>query len=88
MIHVAARATNGVVVPNRKVTRAEIIDLFKKQLSHLRERLNVGGFKYPSRFYSYLLICRASPLRGRLALPVMGGRLRIQMDTLLSRGTG
>lgn len=41
MINVAARATHGVKLPNRKATRAEIIDMFKAQLTHLKERLNV-----------------------------------------------
>jgi hypothetical protein len=42
MIDIAARATNGVIVPNRKTTRREIMNLFKKNLSNLRERLNVS----------------------------------------------
>ncbi|KAF9240078.1 hypothetical protein BU15DRAFT_34297, partial [Melanogaster broomeanus] len=41
MVDVASRATNGVIVPNRHATRREIMDLFKKQMTHLRERLNV-----------------------------------------------
>ncbi|KAG2113946.1 uncharacterized protein F5147DRAFT_744119 [Suillus discolor] len=42
MIDVAARATNGVILPNRNATRREIMDLFKKQMSKLKERLNVS----------------------------------------------
>jgi hypothetical protein len=42
MINVAARATNGVIIPDRKVTREEIIDMFKKQMTALKERLNVS----------------------------------------------
>jgi hypothetical protein len=38
----ASRATNGVKIPDCKVTRAEIIAMFQKQMKHLRERLNVG----------------------------------------------
>ncbi|KZP20667.1 hypothetical protein FIBSPDRAFT_742018, partial [Athelia psychrophila] len=41
MIDVAARAVNGVIIPNRKATREEIIDLFKRQLTKLKERLTV-----------------------------------------------
>jgi hypothetical protein len=41
MIDIAARATNGVTVPSRKVTRQEIIDMFKTQMTNLKERLNV-----------------------------------------------
>ncbi|KAF6745562.1 hypothetical protein DFP72DRAFT_824235, partial [Ephemerocybe angulata] len=41
MIAIAARATRGVRIPNRHVTRQHIIDLFKKNLSDLRKRLLV-----------------------------------------------
>ncbi|KAF5343868.1 hypothetical protein D9758_015885 [Tetrapyrgos nigripes] len=39
MIDIAARATNGVKIPGRKATRRAIIDLFKKNISALRQRL-------------------------------------------------
>ena len=41
MINIAARATNGVKIPNRKDARKQIIELFKRNLSSLRERLTV-----------------------------------------------
>ncbi|KAI0793625.1 hypothetical protein C8Q74DRAFT_1194947 [Fomes fomentarius] len=41
MIDIAARATDGVRIPNRKQTRAAIIDQFKDNLRRLREQLNV-----------------------------------------------
>lgn len=41
MIDIAARATDGVRVPNRKQTRRAIIETFKRNLTKLRERLNV-----------------------------------------------
>jgi hypothetical protein len=41
MIDVAARATDGVQIPGRKATRTEIMNLFKEQMSRLKERLNV-----------------------------------------------
>jgi hypothetical protein len=41
MVEVASRATNGVNIPNRKSTREEILDMFKNQMSRLKERLNV-----------------------------------------------
>lgn len=44
MISVAARATHGVTIPNRKATRKYIIDLFKKNLADLRSRLAVTLF--------------------------------------------
>jgi hypothetical protein len=42
MINIAARATNGVIIPDRKVTREEIIEMFKKQMTALKERLHVS----------------------------------------------
>lgn len=42
MISMAARATNGVHVPGRKSTRAEIMKLFKDQLTALKTKLNVS----------------------------------------------
>jgi hypothetical protein len=41
MIEVAARATRGVKIPGRKQTRQSIINMFKKQMQALRDRLNV-----------------------------------------------
>jgi hypothetical protein len=41
MIDVAARATNGVKIPGRKSTRAEIKRTFKEHLTKLKARLNV-----------------------------------------------
>ncbi|KAI0057137.1 hypothetical protein BV25DRAFT_1767759, partial [Artomyces pyxidatus] len=41
MIDIAAAATNGVDIPGRKATRAEIINTFKAQMKALRDRLNV-----------------------------------------------
>ncbi|TFY77607.1 hypothetical protein EWM64_g6405 [Hericium alpestre] len=38
MVNIAARATNGVKVPGRKVTRDEIIRLFKVQMDSLRQK--------------------------------------------------
>lgn len=42
MIDIAARATDGVKIPNRKQTRREIINLFKKNMTRLRDKLNVS----------------------------------------------
>ncbi|KAH8827386.1 hypothetical protein DL96DRAFT_1464853, partial [Flagelloscypha sp. PMI_526] len=41
MINVAARATNGVVIPSLKDTRKEIIRLFKQEMTRLRDHLKV-----------------------------------------------
>jgi len=42
MLDIASRAANGVTIPNRKITREEIMNMFKSQLTRLKERLNVG----------------------------------------------
>jgi len=41
MIHIAARATSGIKIPDRRGTREAIIDLLKQQMTALRNRLNV-----------------------------------------------
>jgi hypothetical protein len=41
MISIAARATRGAKIPDRKQTRKEIIRIFKEQMQALKERLNV-----------------------------------------------
>ncbi|KIK94974.1 hypothetical protein PAXRUDRAFT_67625, partial [Paxillus rubicundulus Ve08.2h10] len=42
MIEIASRVTKGVVIPNCKATQAEIIDIFKRQMTRLCEHLNVS----------------------------------------------
>ncbi|KAF9034073.1 hypothetical protein BJ165DRAFT_1356689, partial [Panaeolus papilionaceus] len=44
MIAVAARATQGVNLPSRKQTRAEIMRMFREHMKALGERLNVSNF--------------------------------------------
>ncbi|KAG1793786.1 hypothetical protein EV424DRAFT_1335766 [Suillus variegatus] len=41
MIDVAARATNGMKIPGRKATRAQIMCMFKNHLTKLKATLNV-----------------------------------------------
>ena len=41
MIDTAARANNGVKIPNSRQTRKAIIDTFKEQLTALRAQLTV-----------------------------------------------
>ena len=41
LIDVASRATNGVKIPGRKATRAEILCLFKDHLVQLRAEFGV-----------------------------------------------
>jgi hypothetical protein len=45
---------HGVVIPSTKVTRAYIIKLFKKNLTNLRERINVSGLWIPVHSSIYL----------------------------------
>ena len=42
MIDIASHATNGVKIPGRKATRAEIIRIFKNHLTRLKKKLNVS----------------------------------------------
>lgn len=42
MIDVAARATNGVKILSGKSSRAEVIEMFKKNMRMLKARLNVS----------------------------------------------
>ncbi|KAI0249256.1 hypothetical protein BJV78DRAFT_1129912, partial [Lactifluus subvellereus] len=42
MIDIASRATNGVKIPGREATHAEIKGMFKKHLTSLKSRLNVS----------------------------------------------
>ena len=44
MINIAAWATNGVTIPNRKVTQDGIMDMFKAQMTHLKTCLSVRIF--------------------------------------------
>jgi hypothetical protein len=44
MIGLAAHATNGVNIPGRKATRAEIKWMFKEHLTGLMAKLNVRTF--------------------------------------------
>ncbi|KAG2049980.1 hypothetical protein BDR06DRAFT_892604, partial [Suillus hirtellus] len=42
LIHVASHTTNGVRIPGRKGTCAEIMRMFKNHLTRLRNTLNVS----------------------------------------------
>lgn len=44
MIEIAARATHGVKIPTRKLTRQGILNLFWDIMTGLRDRLNVRPF--------------------------------------------
>jgi hypothetical protein len=55
MIDIAARATNGVKIPGRKATRAEIKQMFKDHLTNLKAKLNVRTFVETS-VWSYFFL--------------------------------
>ena len=42
MIDIASQATNGVKIPGRKATQAEIMRMFKNHLTRLKKTLNVS----------------------------------------------
>jgi hypothetical protein len=42
MIDVASQAMNGVKIPNRRATHAEIMQIFKNHLTRLQTMLNVS----------------------------------------------
>jgi hypothetical protein len=65
LIDVASRATNGINLPGRKATRAEVMRLFKNHLMTLKAQLNVC---VPFVFYSFLIIFQGPTVQGRVSL--------------------
>ena len=65
MIHTAARATNGVKIPDRRQTRQAIIDKFKQQLTALRDRLNVWEIPYHCHHWLISIVLRVIQQRER-----------------------
>lgn len=57
MINIAARATNGVKIPDRRQTRQAIIDTFKRQLAALCDRLNVRKIPHYYHVLTFYLEC-------------------------------
>ena len=53
MIDIAACATDGVKIPGRKTTQAEIERMFKDHLTELKAKLNVRTFVKTSVSFSY-----------------------------------
>lgn len=86
MINIAARSTEGVHIPGRKATRTEIINLFKQQLSRLKEKLNVSLFS--KLFIKLWHFRRAQLSKAKFASRVTDGRPVTLMVTLLSQDTG
>jgi hypothetical protein len=65
MIDVASRATNGVKIPGRKATRAEIMQMFKNHLTRLKKTLSVSCNMLLYCIVSDLVVYRVIQLAGR-----------------------
>ena len=68
MINIASRAAKGVIIPNREQTRAKIIDMFKQNLSQLRDRLNVGHVCSCALSHTYRIWSQSDAVSGRVNL--------------------
>ena len=68
MIHIAARATNSVKIPNSRQTCQAIIDIFREQLTALRARLTVHYM--PMNHAHHLLIydLQGDAVKGKVSL--------------------
>jgi hypothetical protein len=90
MIDVAARSTNGVKIPGRKATRADIMRTFKNHLTRLRNTLNVSNALPLTRciVFNVFHTTRVPPLVAMSTPPVMHGRLETLMAFLLSPDIG
>ena len=67
MINIAARATNGIKIPDHRHTRQAIINKFKQQLAALRDRLNVREILQHSYFFSNILL-KSNRVTGNVSL--------------------
>jgi len=65
MIDVASRVTNGVKIPGRKATRAEIMCMFKNHFTTLKAQLNV---RVPSIFHLLLIVSQGPTVQGEVSL--------------------
>ena len=65
LIDVASCAKNGVKIPGRKATRAEIMHMFKNHLTTLKAQLNVCVL---SIFLSFLIISQGPAVQGEVSL--------------------
>lgn len=89
MIDIASRATNGVRIPNRKATRKAIVELFKQNLTKLRNRVTVCAALLLALFIPFNEHCKPSLTRlVWLVWRVMHGRLATKTRTLQLRVTG
>lgn len=65
LIDVASRAKNGINIPGRKTTRAEIMRVFKNHLTTLKAQLNIRVLFV---FYSFLIIPQGPTVQGEVSL--------------------
>ena len=70
LIDIASRATNGVEIPRRKITRGEIIRLFKEHLTKLKTQLNVYTCELPvlDAYYPFLIALQGPTVQGEVSL--------------------
>ena len=65
MIDIASRMTNGVKIPGRKATWAEIMRMFKNHLTTLKSQLNVCVLLL---FCSFLIVLQGPTIQGEVSL--------------------
>ena len=67
LIDIASCATNGVMIPHRKITRGEIKRLFKEHITKLQTVLNVNIYEClePS---SFLIVLQGPTVQGEVSL--------------------
>ena len=76
MINIAARATNGIKIPDCRHTQQAIINKFKQQLAALRDRLNVQEILQHSYFFSNILL-KSDRVMGKVSLTCDAWQVRI-----------
>lgn len=65
VVDIAARATNDVILPNRRQTWHAIIDLFKQNLTNLCKRLLVCVFTFIQVLWSHCMF-QSEAVKGRV----------------------
>src|ERR1700730_6335853 len=68
MVHIAARATNGIKIPDHRQTREAIINSLKQQMTALRNHLNVRLVILASTSFINGLILQSDAMKGKVSL--------------------
>ena len=68
LIDIASRATNGVKIPHRKLTRGDIKRLFKEHLTKLKTQLNVSISEMLDAYYPFLIALQGPTVQGEVSL--------------------